>query len=112
MSKSTRETLYPGTRLSAKVPPRDNCPDSSEPEQPNYPLIEALRAAREQGYDAITAVERYNPDFSIDLSRCHIEAEAEALLERWYARRVAVLDDTRETLRRLWREHQEVASAP
>ncbi|XYD11966.1 hypothetical protein R1A27_32955 (plasmid) [Methylobacterium sp. NMS12] len=53
---------------------------------------------------------RYDPDFSIDLSRCRIEADA--LLERWHARRVAVLDDTRATLKRLWREHQEVASIP
>ncbi len=37
MSKSTRETLYPGTRLSAKVTPRDTCPDSSEPSSRTIP---------------------------------------------------------------------------
>lgn len=105
MSKTTRETLYPETRLSAHLTQRGAMP-GDEAEQPNHPLIEALRAVREQGYEAMTAAERYEPDFSIDLSRCRDAAEADALLERWRAHRTAILDDTRATLRRVWMERR------
>ncbi|KAF1856455.1 hypothetical protein Lal_00045306 [Lupinus albus] len=78
MGKSTRETLYPETRSSARLTARGVSPDGAEPSTPDYPMIEALRAAREQGYDALTAAERYDPDFSIDLSRCQTAKEADA----------------------------------
>ncbi|GJE79071.1 hypothetical protein [Methylorubrum thiocyanatum] len=111
MGKSTRETLYPGTRLSAKTDPRGVAVTDGHPGQPDYALIEALRAAREQGYDAITAIERYDPDFSVDLSRCRDEAEADWLLERWHARRSAVLDETRTTLKRIWADSRRASKA-
>ncbi|SDM30715.1 hypothetical protein SAMN05216360_101500 [Methylobacterium phyllostachyos] len=111
MNKSTRETLYPGTRLSVHLTERGMTPDGGEPEQPNYTLIEALRTVRDEGYDSITAVERYDPDFSIDLSRARTEAEADALLERWHARRAAVLDETRAKLKRTWSDGRTRAGA-
>ena len=106
MTTSTRETLYPGVRLGVKVDQRGVGPDSAEPEQPDRGLIEALRLVREQGYDELTAVERYDPDFSIDLSRCHTTAEVDDLLDRWYTRRTQHLDGIRAALKRTWSEHK------
>lgn len=106
MGKSTRETLYPETRLSAPLTARGVGSDATEPPLPDYPMIEALRAAREHGYDAITAAERYDPDFSLDLSRCQTAKEADAMLERWYKHRAAILDETRASLREIWKTHR------
>ncbi|MCJ2064261.1 hypothetical protein MKK63_16280 [Methylobacterium sp. J-088] len=106
MSKTTRETLYPSTRLSAKLSSRGVGDDGTVPNRSDRVLIEALRSAREEGYDAIMATERYDPDFSIDLSRARTEAEADVLLEHWHDRRCGVLATTRATLKRIWQEHQ------
>ncbi|RYE98902.1 MAG: hypothetical protein EOO77_36400 [Oxalobacteraceae bacterium] len=55
MNKSTRETLYPSTRLSAKIVQRGVGVNNDAAVSPDRALIEALRSAREEGYDAMSA---------------------------------------------------------
>ena len=73
-------------------------------ERQDYELVEHLRAVRVQGDESMTAIEQYDPDFSLKLAACREQPEAEALLEEWLQRRVAVLERTRTELKRVWQE--------
>ena len=59
---------------------------------------------RDDGHEAITAIERYDADFSNDLSRCVSGKEAGALLDAWLEKRMTVLKRTRSELERTWQE--------
>ena len=93
----TWRQLYPAGRASALCNPLKKAP------LPSPDLIDHLRAVRESGDRAMTAVEQYDPDFSLKLSACTDEAAAERLLEDWLARRFAVLKRTQSDLRKVWR---------
>lgn len=99
----TRNAPYPSMRLSAKISAHENQPADAST-KPDYALIKTLRSVRDDGYEAITAIEHYDPDFSIDLSRCVSRKEADALLDTWLEKRMAVLKHTCSELERTWRE--------
>lgn len=67
-----------------------------------YGLIETLRSIRAQGTVDMTAIDAYDPDFSVKLSACSKQSEAEQLLDDWLARRMSVLKHTRNSLLRSW----------
>lgn len=73
-------------------------------ERQDYKLVEHLRAVRLQGDDAMTALEQYDPDFSLKLAACRETLEAEALLAEWLQRRINVLERTQAELKRAWGE--------
>lgn len=95
----TTRPLYPRDRASAPV----DDPGGKRPGYSDYDLIAQLRAVRDEGNEAMTAAEQYDPDFGIKLSSCANEAEAEQLLDEWLARRVDVLRRTRAHLRQVWK---------
>lgn len=106
----TRRDLYPSTRLSAKISVHEHNPADASI-KPNYALIEKLRSVRDDGYEAITAIERYDPDLSIDLSRCVSSKDVDALLDAWFEKRLTVLRNTRNELERTWRENRPSSDA-
>ena len=93
----TSRQLYPHGRLSA---PMRGAGEHAG--RPDYDLIARLRGVREQGDEAMTAVERYDPDFSVKLSACTDTSSAERMLAEWFARRADVLTRTQSQLRELW----------
>lgn len=72
--------------------------------RPSYDLIHTLRAIRREADDAMTAVEEYDPDFSVKLSACVDQAQATLLLDEWLSRRVSMLTAAQARLRQAW-EH-------
>jgi hypothetical protein len=86
-------------RLSAPV----HNPLGEKQGRPDYALIARLRAIREEGDEALAAVERYDSDFSLKLYACIEEAAAERLLDDWLGRRVDVLRRTQGHLREIWK---------
>ena len=98
----TARPLYPRGRLSAPV----SGPHGEHPVHIDHQLICRLRDARAEGDEALTAAEHYDPDFSVKLSACTREADANELLEEWFERRIAVLKQTQAHFRRLWDEAQ------
>jgi len=94
----TTRPLYPHGRASAP----NWQPTSEHPGRPDYDLIAYLRAAREEGDEAMKAAEQYDPDFSVKLSTCADGADAEKLLGEWLVRRLDVLKRTQRRLREVW----------
>ena len=88
--------LYAHGRASA-------LPNSERPGRPEYDLIARLRAVRQQGDESMTAAEEFDPDFSIKLSNCATDEEAETLLTSWLEHRTGVLRQTQDALRETWR---------
>lgn len=101
-------TLYPRGRLSVPV----SGPHGERHVHFDHSLIAHLREARTQGDNAMTAAEQYDPDFSVKLSACTEEADANRLLDEWLEHRLAVLKRTQGHLRDLWHEAQEKRTAP
>jgi hypothetical protein len=88
--------LYTNARASA-------LPNSDRPGRPEYDLIARLRAVRQQGDEAMTAVEEFDPDFSIKLSNCATDEAAEKLLADWLEHRTRVLRQVQDGLQQAWR---------
>lgn len=100
----TTRPLYPSGRLSAPIrKPGEHAGP------PDYDLIARLRTVREQGDDAMTAVEQYDPDFSVKLSACTEITSAEQMLDEWLSRRLDVLRRTQSQLRDLWQSTRQSA---
>ena len=99
--------LYPRGRLSVPV----SGPRGERHVRLDHNLISRLREARGQGDDAMTAAEQYDPDFSVKLSACTEEADANRLLDEWLEHRLAILKRTQEHLRHLWQEAQDKQAA-
>ena len=95
----TTHSLYRHGRVSA-------LPTGGQGGRADYQLVEKLRAIREQGDEAMTALEQYDPEFSLKLAACREPADAEALLADWLGRRTDALKRTEAELLRLWREAQ------
>ena len=95
----TTHPLYEHGRTSA-------LPGGDRPGRPDYDLVAHLRAVRTAGDEAMTAVEEYDPDFSLKLSNCRSLEAAEALLAEWLDRREAALRHTQAELHRVWVEAQ------
>lgn len=57
----------------------------------------------------MTALEEYDPDFSLTLSECHDKEEASRLLDSWFQRRTNVLRKTQARLEEAWQKAQERA---
>ena len=91
----TTRPLYPHRRAST-------LPAGQQVGKPDYDLVAHLRTMRVNGDEAMTAVEQYDPHFSIKLSACMMADDAEALLAAWFERRVSVLLRTQEELRHAW----------
>lgn len=98
----TTRPLYPRGRLSAPV----SGPHGERHVRIDHQLIRNLRDARAAGDEALTAAERYDPDFSVKLSACTREADANELLDEWLEHRTAVLRQIQAHFRRLWDEAQ------
>jgi len=94
--------LYPSGRLSVPIAG----PHGERHVRQDHELISRLRDARAQGAEAMVAVERYDPDFSVKLSACTEGTDADQLLDEWLERRLAVLKGTQSQLRHLWHEAQ------
>jgi len=77
-------------------------PDSNPP-PPDYALVRRLRAVRDEGQEAMSALEHYDPNFSLRLSECEDEAAAIGHLKDWLERRVTVLEQCRSRLEETWR---------
>lgn len=90
--------LYKKGRLSAPVAG----PHGERPPHFDHALIAKLRTVRTEGQTAMTAAEQYDPDFSVKLSACVEEADADKLLEEWLAHRFAVLKQTQAHLKQVW----------
>lgn len=91
------------TRIQGRLSAPIHNPLGEKPGRPDYALIAHLRAIRQEGDEAMAAVERYDPDFSVKLYACLEEKAAENLLDDWFARRVDVLKRTQEHLREVWK---------
>ena len=96
----TTRLLHPHGRASALPDGEAGREHSIKPE---YDMIAHLRIARENGDEAMTAAEEYDPDFSIKLSNCVTDEAAETLLAEWLDHRLSVLKRTQEALRQAWR---------
>jgi hypothetical protein len=94
----TTRPLYPRGRLSVPV----SGPHGERPVHIDQNLIGQLREARAQGDEALTAAEQFDPDFSVKLSACTREDDAQHLLDEWFEHRVTVLKQTQSHFRRLW----------
>jgi hypothetical protein len=90
--------LYPRGRLSAPV----SGPHGERLVHIDRDLIGRLREARAQGDEAMTAAEKFDPDFSVKLSACTREDDAQRLLDGWFVHRVNVLKQIQSHFRRLW----------
>lgn len=93
----TSRPLYPGGRASALT-------GVSHAGRTDYDLVSHLRAIRTDGDEAMFAVERYDPDFSLKLAASSGADAAEKLLAEWLERRIAMLKRTQTELRRVWSE--------
>lgn len=93
----TTHPLYPQGRASA-------LPSASgeHPAPTDYELVKRLRYVRADGDEAMTAVEEFDPDFSLKLSACGDPAAADALLADWLRHRTEVLERTQRRLRETW----------
>ena len=89
----TSRPLYPHGRASALAP------SGTHSGKPDYDLVARLHSIRAGGDEAMTAVEQYDPNFSLKLVACKDAAEAGTLLAAWLQRRVDALTRTQPELR-------------
>lgn len=98
----TCHPVYP-SRLSAPV----SGPHGERPIVIDHKLISQLREARELGDNSMTAIEQWDPDFSVKLSACSKESDAQELLDKWLSLRLGVLKGVQQNLYQIWRAAQQ-----
>ena len=102
---------YPQGRLSAPIVD-PALRETDHPQHTDYPLVHVLRTIREEGDSDLSAVEAYDPDFSVKLSSAATPDDATALLDHWLDRRLQVLKATQARLREAWQSAQDGQRSP